>query len=285
VIVRTPASSANIGPGFDTLGMALGLYAEIGLVERGIPDGARAIDEHHPASVAFERNGGDGALWERTSIPMGRGLGYSGAVRVGGAVLAGALRTGTTSLDADERARAFSLVAELEGHADNVAASLFGGVVATAAGRVVPVRLGVDPAIVVWIPSFVTRTDESRKQLPDVVSLADAAFNLGRLALLVAALGDGDIGALRSATEDRLHQPVRLAAAEPSAAAMSAALDAGAWCSWLSGSGPTVAVMCAMADAERVAAALPADGRTKVLRIDHAGAVIEPHPDAPARHP
>jgi hypothetical protein len=101
----------------------------------------------------------------------------------------------------------------------------------------------------------------------------------------VAALGDGDIGALRSATEDRLHQPVRLAAAEPSAAAMSAALDAGAWCSWLSGSGPTVAVMCAMADAERVAAALPADGRTKVLRIDHAGAVIEPHPDAPARHP
>jgi homoserine kinase len=93
--------------------------------------------------------------------------------------------------------------------------------------------------------------------------------------MLVGALASGDVGALRMAFEDRLHQPARLAAAAPSAAAMEAALAAGAWGSWLSGSGPTVAAMCATADADELAAALPPDGHTKVLRIDHEGATIE----------
>ena len=94
-------------------------------------------------------------------------------------------------------------------------------------------------------------------------------------ALLVAALAAGDVGVLREATRDRLHQDLRLAAAEPSRLAMEAALIAGAWATWLSGSGPTVAVMCAVDEAEDIAGSLPADGHTKVLRIDHAGAVIE----------
>lgn len=275
MIARVPASSANLGPGFDALGMALGLHAEMGIMADGtdLPEGARAVDRHHPGSVAFAELGGIGELWERCSIPVGRGLGFSGAVRVAGGVLAVAQRTGT--LGAEGRAEVMDVVARLEGHPDNVAASLYGGVVVAAGGRVVPVRLGIDPAIVVWIPSFVTRTDESRKALPTSVTLADAAFNIGRVALLVAALADGDVSALRLATDDRLHQPVRLAAAEPSGAAMQAAVDAGAWCSWLSGSGPTVAAMCPMADAERIAVALPADGRARVLRIDHEGATVE----------
>ncbi|MEX0847616.1 MAG: hypothetical protein WD023_07540 [Ilumatobacteraceae bacterium] len=275
MIARVPASSANLGPGFDALGMALSLHAEMGVLSEGgdVPDGARAVDRHHPGAVAFAELGGSGALWERCSIPVGRGLGFSGAVRVAGGVLAVAQRRNT--LDAAGRAEVMEVVARLEGHPDNVAASLYGGVVVAAGGRVVPVRLGVDPAIVVWVPSFVTRTDESRKALPDMVSLADAAFNIGRVALLVAALGDGDVGALRLATEDRLHQPTRLAVAEPSRAAMEAALDSGAWCSWLSGSGPTVAAMCSMAEAERVASLLPPDGRARVLRIDHEGATVE----------
>jgi homoserine kinase len=275
VIARVPASSANLGPGFDALGMALSLHAEMGIVRDGedVPERARAVDRHHPGSVAFAELGGTGELWERSSIPVGRGLGFSGAVRVAGGVLALAQRTGT--IDDDARAEVMDVVARLEGHPDNVAASLYGGVVVAAGGRVVPVRLGLDPAIVVWVPSSVTRTDESRKALPATVSLADATFNVGRVALLVASLADGDVSALRLATEDRMHQPVRLAAAEPSRAAMDAAVEAGAWCSWLSGSGPTVAAMCAMADAERIAAALPADGRAQVLRIDHGGATVE----------
>ncbi len=286
MIVRVPASSANLGPGFDTLGLALTMWAELGLVDTGlagepggeaggVPEGARRCGAHHPASVAFARCGGVGELWERGSIPAGRGLGFSGAVRVGGGVLASAQQHGDAALDDAHRAEVLSVVSELEGHADNVAASLYGGVIATADGQVVHVPLALDPAIVVWVPSFVTKTDESRRAFRTQVPFADAVFNVGRVAMLVGALASGDIGALRLAAQDRLHQPARLAAAEPCRTAIEAALDAGAWCSWLSGSGPTVAAMCAVADAADLAAALPEGGRVIVLRIDYEGATIE----------
>ena len=151
------------------------------------------------------------------------------------------------------------LTTALEGHADNVAASLYGGVVATAGGRAVRVPMSFDPAMVMWVPPYVTSTDESRTSLPSSVPLADVVFNLGRTALLVAALAAGDVDSLREATRDRLHQDIRLVAAPPSRAALDAALAAGAWAAWLSGSGPTVAAMCAVDEAEDLAAAMPAD--------------------------
>lgn len=276
--VRVPASSANLGPGFDTLGMAISLYAEVGVQTPGDapPDGAQVIDEPHPAMVAFRRRGGEGSLWLRCPIPMGRGMGFSGAVRVAGLVAAHAQQVG----DDPERLEAalgdlLGIAAELEGHADNAAASLYGGVIATAGGHAVRVPLNVDPAMVMWIPQFTTSTDESRGKMPTSVPLADVVFNLGHTALLVAALAAGEIAVLREATRDRLHQDLRLSAAEPSRRALEAALAGGAWASWLSGSGPTVAAMCAVDEAEDLAAALPADGQTKILRIDHGGAVIE----------
>ncbi len=276
MIVRVPASSANIGPGFDTLGMALSLHVEAGVIDVDVPAGAQRVDQFHPASVAFRRAGGDGDLWVCSPIPVGRGLGFSGAVRVAGIVVAHAQRHGSDPerMAADMR-RMLALASELEGHADNVAASLFGGIVATADGRAVRIPLAFDPAIVVWIPSFTTSTDESRSRLGRDVAMEDAVFNVGRTALLVAALAAGDVEALRSATQDRLHQDHRLASVEASKDALDAALQAGAWCSWLSGSGPTVAAMCQLDDADDVAAQMPAGGHTKVLRIDHEGAVIE----------
>ena len=278
MIVRVPASSANLGPGFDTLGMALSMHAEAGVIDGDLPQGGQRIDQYHPAGVAFRRAGGEGDLWVCSPIPVGRGLGFSGAVRVAGVVAAHAQRHGS---DPDrliaEHPRMLALTTELEGHADNVAASLFGGIVATADGRAVRIPLAFDPAVVVWIPSFTTSTDESRTNLGSEVALSDAVFNIGRTALLVAALAAGDTGALRAATQDRLHQDRRLVAAEPSRAALQAALDAGAWCSWLSGSGPTVAAMCPYDDADELAAQMPDDGHTRVLRIDHEGAVIEPN--------
>jgi len=254
--------------------MALSLYAEVGL--GAPPDGAHAADEHHPATVAFRRRDGEGALWVRSPIPVGRGMGFSGAVRVGGLVAAHAQRHGDSPELLDlAREELLAVAAELEGHADNVAASLYGGIVATAGGRAVRIRLSFDPAIVLWVPTFSTSTDESRGRLPAAVPLADVVFNIGHTALLVAALAAGDVAALRTATQDRLHQQQRIAAAEPSGAALAAALAAGAWAAWLSGSGPAVAVMCAVDEAEDLAAALPADGHTKILRIDHGGATIE----------
>jgi homoserine kinase len=276
VIVRVPASSANLGPGFDTLGMALSMHAEAGVIDGEVPAGAQRIDQYHPAGVAFRRAGGQGELWVCSPIPVGRGLGFSGAVRVAGIVAAHAQRHGG---DPDrlvaELPTMLALATELEGHADNVAASLFGGIVATADGRAVRIPLAFDPAVVVWIPSFTTSTDESRTKLGAEVSLADAVFNVGRTALLVAALAAGDTTALHTATQDRLHQDCRLASATPSRDALQAAIDAGAWCSWLSGSGPTVAAMCPFDDADELAAKMPDEGHTKVLRIDHEGAVIE----------
>src|SRR3954463_13014094 len=257
--------------------MALSLHVAAGVIDGDVPTGAQPIDPFHPAGIAFRRAGGLGALWVCSPIPVGRGLGFSGAVRIAGIVAAHAQQFGgDPQLLTDRAPGMWALAAEREGHADNVAASLFGGIVATAAGRAVRVPLAFDPAIVVWIPSFTTSTDESRTKMGREVPLSDAVFNIGRTALLVAALAAGDVDALRSATQDRLHQDVRLAGAEPSRVALATALDAGAWCSWLSGSGPTVAAMCPYDDADDLAARMPGDGHTKVLRIDHGGAVIEP---------
>jgi homoserine kinase len=276
VIVRVPGSSANLGPGFDALGMALTVHFELVVGDDTVPSG---IDiERHPAVVAFRRLGGEGPVGVRTAIPMGRGLGFSGAARVAGLVAALAQRS---EVDFDlEVARGEVLVeaTALEGHADNVAASLYGGVIATAGGEVVQIPLAFDPVIVVWVPNGVeTSTDSSRRKLPATVSLDDAAFNIGRTALLVAALASGRVDSLREATADRLHQDIRFEAVPSSRRALYRALDAEAMAGWLSGSGPTVATMCSSECAEQVAAAMSAegDGHSKVLRIDHVGTTIE----------
>ncbi len=279
MIVRVPGSSANLGPGFDTLALAVGLHAEAGVVEDGadLPDRARITDEHHPATIAFRRGGGDGTLWLRSGLPAGRGLGFSGAVRVAGLVAAHAQRHGpSVEVLVEHRPSLLAVAAGLEGHGDNAAASLLGGVTVYADGHAVQVPVRLEAALVVWIPSSTTRTDESRNRLPDVVPFADAVFNVGHAALLVAALAAGDVAALRAAVADRLHQDVRLHRAEPSRAAMDAALGAGAWCTWLSGSGPTVAVLCDPVLADSIAAALPAGGDARILPIDVAGATIHP---------
>jgi homoserine kinase len=280
-VARVPASSANLGPGFDALGMALTLYAEIGTGDEPA-DGAsrsrgraRRAGETHPADVAFRRAGGHGPLWVRSPIPAGRGLGFSGAMRVGGLAAAWGQRNGTDpEAFADARADLLALAIELEGHADNVAASLYGGVVATAAGRAVPVPLALEPAVVTWVPSSTTSTEKSRAALPHKVAFDDAVFNVGRTALLVAALAAGDVDALVWATADRLHQDVRLVTNPRSHDALASGLEAGAWCGWLSGSGPAVALLCGPEGAEALAAALPSEGRARVLAIDHGGATI-----------
>lgn len=272
--IRVPASSANLGAGFDVLGMALTLHAVVGV--GAPPSGARTADPHHPASVAFVRAGGEGSLWVRSPIPMGRGLGYSGAVRVGGAAAAVVQRHGRDALDDGEHAdEVLAVAGELEGHLDNAAASLVGGVVVAAGDRVVPVPLAFDPSVVVWVPNAdATSTDQSRAALPSTVSRADAVFNLGRVAAFIAACARGDSEVLRLATDDRLHQPHRLALVPESNDALCAALDAGAWASWLSGSGPTIAALCESSRADEIAAALPATGHTKILHIDHEGAIV-----------
>ncbi len=263
--VKVPASSANLGPAFDALAVAAGIFLEVA------DEGERPETETHPAVRAFRAAGGTGPLFVRSQVPGGRGLGFSGAARVGG-LLAAAAQQGESV--ASVRAAVLARAAELEGHADNVAASLFGGVVAVAAGHAVRVPRGCELALVVWIPDHETATAGARRLLADEVPFADAAFNVGRTALLVAGLAAGDTTVLGVATEDRLHQDRRLARAPDTRGAINAALQAGACAAWLSGSGPTAAAFAEPSRAEAVAAALPPNGRALVLPIDDEGAIV-----------
>ena len=272
--VRVPASSANLGPGFDALGMALTLHLEMGIDDgSALPEFAKVIDDSHPSLAAFRHAGGTGDVWVRSVIPMGRGLGFSGAARVAGVVLGHAQSNGKESLIAD-RKELLRLSTELEGHPDNVGASLVGGVTASAGGEVVKLPLGFDPAFIAWVPETQTSTEKSRTAIASSIPLTDVVFNIGHTALLMAAFAAGDIAVLREATKDRMHQDVRFAASPNSHDAFKAALATDAWCAWLSGSGPTVGVLCAKADAARIAGLLPKSGASHILDIDHDGAVF-----------
>lgn len=273
IAVRVPASSANIGPGFDVLGMALSLHLEAGFGSS--PADSIEASQNHPTLVAFRHCGGIGPLWVRSQMPMGKGLGFSGAARIAGVSLAHAQKNGTNEADFKSAHREIlAVAADLEGHPDNVAASLFGGVVASVSGCTVRIPTLLDPSVIVWVPQQQTSTKESRTKLPANVPFVDAVFNVGRAALLVAAIAANDIAALKIATQDRLHQDVRFKKAPLSLEALNSCVLAGVWCAWLSGSGPTIAAMCDSADAQRVADKLPDHGSTMVLQIAQHGAQL-----------
>jgi len=273
--VTVPASTANLGAGFDTLGLALNMYLEVGLAQPHQPSNARNCDAHHPASVAFVRNGGVGTIWSHDRIPMGRGLGFSGAARVGGALLAIAQREGVVAANSLEaRLAAFAIASELEMHPDNAAASALGGLTVAAGKRAIRVPVAVHADVVVWVPENTTSTKESRTKLQPTVTLADAVSNLSRSSLFVAAMVTGDVAALADATQDKLHQDVRLAIVPDTKHAMQAVLGAGAYASWLSGSGPTMACLVDPSRADAVMAVLPRNGTAHRLQIDVNGPVV-----------
>lgn len=288
--VRVPGSSANIGPGFDVLGMALTVHAELGVVDESIGEDSHSrVEGRHPALVAFRAAGGIGDIWVHSPIPSGRGLGFSGAMRVGAVVLGLAQREGVIGAELQafiesQRDAVLNLAAELEGHADNVAASLFGGVVACAHvdGRYMATRLPLGRSlvsechVVVWVPHEQTATMESRSMLASSVERTDAVFNLARLAQLVVAFGSGDREGLSIGVEDRLHQDQRLDQVPMSRRALRTMQDAGAVASWLSGSGPTVAALVRNEDLGKVERELAEEdfavaGRVMRLAIDAEG--------------
>ena len=274
--VRAPASSANLGAGFDVLGMALDLYADCGLGQA--PADEQQIDAHHPGRIAFEALGGTGPMWMRCNIPMGRGLGFSGAARVSAAALAAVQTAGADGI-VDRGDEILAYTAQLEGHGDNVAASLHGGVTGFVQGEFVSMPIGPTMAaanFVAWVPDVTTSTDKSREALSSTVDRADAVHNIGRAIQFVMAFVDDDPSLLASGAADRLHQSVRLPGVHGAEEALVAGIAAGAWAGWLSGSGPTVGFMCPPSAVESVAAALPAGGHTKLLSIDTVGCRLEP---------
>src|ERR671927_1005093 len=271
ICVRVPATSANLGPGYDAVGLALSLSMRISLDRSPHPlvevrgTGAELIPcgPEHPAYRAArfvaELVGEHDAhfhLVQENSIPPARGLGGSAAALVGGAVAANDL-LGRSMAAPD----LLNLVCELDGHPDNAAPALLGGLVI---GTLTPegisaVRLEPkDLKAVVAVPNFAISTTAARRALPESVPHKDASFNVGRAGLLLGALATGEYDLLRVAMQDRLHQPYRSHLIPGLEDVIEAALANGGVGACLSGSGPTVLAFAPEASAPKIAPAMQA---------------------------
>jgi homoserine kinase len=287
VRVRVPATSANLGPGFDALGLALALYDDVvvrvadeGLYVDVAGEGADSVPRTRRHLVVRALQAGFDALGGQprglevvcaNRIPHSRGLGSSAAAIVAGLTAARALALGgEEALDDDTL---LALAAELEGHPDNVAACLLGGLTLAwtpADGSAQAVRLPVSAALrpVLFVPSTTSSTAKARKLLPETVPHADAARNAARCALLVHALAS-EPALLLAATEDRLHQPYR-AGAQARTAGLVEALRADGVPAVVSGAGPSVLAFAGAAD--DLSSYAPRGWSMDVLAVDHAGA-------------
>lgn len=295
VHVRVPASSANLGPGFDSLGLALALYNEVvaeesdhvGVTVEGEGAGMLGAGETNVVArgvrAAYEAAGRKFhgvALRCLNRIPLARGLGSSAAAWVGGLVAGNALLGAPL-----DRQAILDLAARAEGHPDNVAAAVYGGLtVACASGETVrAVRLTVPPRLrwVALIPEVTSSTTEARAVLPPSVPRADAVFNVQRVALLLAALAVDRADTLALALEDRLHEPYRLKLFPWMPAVTAAARQAGALGCVLSGAGPSLLAVVdggggAVARAmERALTQAGIGGTARALAVDADGAVAD----------
>lgn len=295
VKVTVPATTANLGPGFDCLGLALDLTntVEMEMAAQNVlaitAEGEGAADLPRDASnlviqaahllfdVVGQRPSGL-RLHCHNQIPVGSGLGSSAAAILGGMLAAnGVLGNPLT------RAEVLQLAIAYEGHPDNVAPAMLGGLVLGvqdgASWQLESVS--VPPLQLVYVlPDFAFPTTAARQALPTAVPLSDAIFNAGRVALLVRALASGDFTKLGVAMQDRLHQPYRIPLVPGLAAAMAAACDAGAAGVAISGAGPGLIAFAAashQAIAQAIQKAYMAAGlssRVWMLSVATTGAVV-----------
>jgi homoserine kinase len=257
VIVKVPASSANLGPGFDSLGMALSLFEWISMKPSEttritlVGDNLDGVSQDKTnlvyvvAQSVFNKAGielPELDIGIRSDIPLTRGLGSSASAIVGALVAANSLIGNRLSDD-----ELFQMATALEKHPDNVGASLFGGIIAAAwdGSRAEYVRIeppaGMD--VMVAIPEFELATKKARNVLPEQISLSDAVFNVTHSSLLTAALALGRLDLLSHAMRDRLHQPYRAALIPGMERILSEATDHGALGAVLSGAGPTLLLL------------------------------------------
>jgi homoserine kinase len=277
ISIRVPASTTNLGPGFDCLGIALQLWnritIEVGRSESPLPEmvsqAAELFFSHTgeaPFSFKFTIEG---------DVPQARGLGSSVTLRVG--TLMALDRITKKGLAREELC---ALCAELEGHPDNAAAALFGGftIVTKTTNKIA--RFNVDPALrfVLFIPNFEVKTGDARRVVPASFSRQDVVENLGNASLIAAAFASREYEHLRGAFVDRLHQPFREKFVPFLSKLLGAAADAGALGGFLSGSGSTVACLT-LSDGNQVASALEAvaikeSAKILIVSADNDGARI-----------
>jgi homoserine kinase len=300
VSVKVPATTANLGPGFDTLGLALALYDELTVTVReqpgatvevrGVGAGEVPTDESNlvvraiaHAFQAYDQPLPGLDLVAHNAIPHGRGMGSSGAAIVAGILAAKGLLEGVVEMDADAL---LGLATDLEGHPDNVAPALFGGLTiawVTPEGpqhKKLMVHRGVSP--LVFVPEAKMSTALARSLQPESVPHEDATFNVSRSALLIAALIQSP-ELLLAATEDRLHQNYR-AAAMPETNALITMLREHGFAAVVSGAGPSLLVLGSdpgqrLRAAELVARHAETTWQALMLAVDFKGATVIVHPE------
>ncbi len=252
--VRVPATSANMGAGFDTLGIAFNLYSRLEIEET--ESGLEIITVNNSGNVQSDRSNlvyramdavfGEAGYKQRglrikqdSAVPMTRGLGSSSACIIGGMLAANAISGRKLSYP-----EILELAAAMEGHPDNVAPALYGGFCVSASENgkifVKSMKLRSGLRFAVMIPDFFVATKKSRGALPETVSLRDAAFNISRASLFQAALVTGDWELLRYGVEDKLHQPYRRSYIEGFDGIFEETYRLGSKATYLSGSGPTI---------------------------------------------
>jgi len=273
--VRVPASSANLGPGFDVMGAALDLHMEVDVVETGTfavhTDLRIARDRRNLIVRGFQALApvDDFEFTIRSDIPLSGGLGTSAAAIVAGLVAADSI----FELGADLLGEA----TKIEGHPDNVAAALLGGFVLCVDGHAE--RFDPPPGLecLLVVPETAVRTAKAREALPSRIPMTDAVFNIAHASMLVLGLARGDLGLVARGLGDRLHQPRRAHLYPRSWELVQEAKALGALGATISGAGPTVLVWCDMASTGAVMERLHerADGWADVHRVPFSGAGAE----------
>ena len=297
--VKVPATTANLGPGFDTLGLALSLYDELEVSVRdepgihvdviGVGAGEVPTDETNLVARTIAHTFGVYGigmpgldLVAHNSIPHGRGMGSSGAAIVSGIMAAKGLLEGVVDIDSDAL---LTIATELEGHPDNIAPALFGGLTIAWMGETGPrhkklmVHRGVSP--LVFVPESTMSTELARSLQPDSVSRQDAIFNVSRSSLLIAALIQSP-ELLLDATEDKLHQSYRASAMQETGDLIQLLRNHGL-AAVVSGAGPSILVLGSDPAQRTFAAELVAEHQTTpwqplMLAVDFKGATVISHP-------
>lgn len=294
VKVQVPATTANLGPGFDCLGLALAVYNTVELSLSAITEvevtgegaGQLPLSETNLVLRAANKLADEADIdvpgWrlrQHNRIPLARGLGSSSAAIVGGLVAANEL-LGT----AIATGQLLQLATQIEGHPDNVAAALYGGLTVCSIEQdqvyCAPLPAPRSLAVALAIPDFEVSTQVARDVLPGQVPFADAVFNTTHTALVVAALVSEDWDLLRMAMQDRLHQPYRAELIPGMEEVITAAIEAGAYGAALSGSGPTVVAFAHEQDSRIAEAMLQAFKARNIqaqivwASVSHQGATI-----------
>jgi homoserine kinase len=300
--VRVPASSANLGPGFDCFGLALALFNEVVVdltAEPGVEhvgrDAALLATQENLVQTAVDYYAQatgwsvpDYGMTLVNQIPTTRGLGSSAAAIVAGLVLANTLAGERLSQD-----DLMHLAGAMEGHGDNVGAALYGGLVVSIVDRgrhrAIQVPVGDDLRAVVYVPEKLLSTAAARAVLPKALTMADAVHNIGRAALLTVAFQQGRYEFLAAGMEDKLHQPYRAPLVDGLAELMAVAREVGAYGACLSGAGPSLLALTDRDVSVIVASALARAGHERgssgeVLQLDicRTGAQAVWESDAPA---